>query len=137
MAGAATIAQQSALAAESIGDRRRDDFDPSRSAQVLMHDQPDRANRGRLIGPDANDIRRGIAEEACQLGNADLARRRLELDERIIATRCYARSLKRLAHEKRARGGRRAGERYQIITGQPLASLWDAVFGKIVARPLE
>jgi hypothetical protein len=39
---AAAVASQSALAAERIRDRGRNDRDTPRSAQVLVHDQPDR-----------------------------------------------------------------------------------------------
>lgn len=102
MSGATTVAQQSGLAAESIGDRRQDDFNLSRSAEVLMHDEPDRANRGRLIGPDANDLRRGIARKhASSAMLTSLAAAAGRADYRSALPRAL---LERQAHEKPHRG---------------------------------
>src|SRR5262249_54259626 len=59
------------------------------------------------------------------------------LDERIIATRCHARALQRLPHEKRARSGWRACESDKVETAQPLSSFWYSQFGKITRRRVE
>src|SRR5262249_36676964 len=88
-----------------------------------MHDQPGRAPCWCFMGPNPNQIRRGIAEEAGELGNAQLAHRGFKLYEWIITPQRYARTLQRFAHEKGAGGGGRACEGDHVVTRQSLTSL--------------
>ena len=66
----ASVDQNFALASEHIADRCRNGPDPSRPAQILMYDQPCRAECWRLLRPHADHVSRGIAEKACKLGDA-------------------------------------------------------------------
>src|SRR5262249_35548487 len=91
-----------------------------------MHDQPGRAPCWCFMGPNPNQIRRGIAEEACELGNPQLAHRGFKLYEWIITPQRYARALQRFAHEKWAGGGGRAREGDQVVARQSLTSLRDS-----------
>src|SRR5262249_47811763 len=66
----ASVEQNFALASEHIADRCRNGPDPGRPAQILMYNQPCRADCRRLLRPHADYVRRGIAEKACKLGDA-------------------------------------------------------------------
>lgn len=79
----------------------------------------------------------GIPQETGEFGDAHLARRGPELDQGIIAAERDPRTFERLAHEERARCGRRASEGYQVETGQSLASLWDSRSRQIPWRCVE
>jgi hypothetical protein len=94
------LLQNSPLAAERLGNYVRDGSDACGAPHGLMHDQPHHASCRRFVGPNADQIRRGIAEKACSFGNAPFARRGSKLDERVVAAKRYPRTFERLAHEK-------------------------------------
>src|SRR5262249_21033513 len=107
--GFTPVAERGELAVKRIGDRSRDYFDACRSAQILMHDEPGRAQCRWFIRPDAHHTGLAIAQTTCELSNAQVICCGSHLDERVIATNGHARALQRLAHKKWARRGRGTG----------------------------
>jgi hypothetical protein len=59
--GFTPVAERGELAVERIGDRSRDHLNARRSAQILMHDEPGRAQRRWFVRPDAHHIGFAVA----------------------------------------------------------------------------
>src|SRR5215472_4542941 len=98
-----------------------------------MHNQPNRAERRRLIGPDADEIGAIIAKKTGELGNADAVGRSLQLDERIVATQRDSCAIQRLVHEKRTYCCGSAGESYEMVARQSFAALRPPMLRKVGA----
>src|SRR5262245_3773945 len=102
-----------------------------------MDDQPRDASRRRFPGPKADHIRRGIAEEACDLGNTYLVCGGFELDERIVAAERDACAFQGFSHKEWTRGARRAREGDDVVSGQSTTSFGDSRFRQIPSRCIE
>jgi hypothetical protein len=79
-----------------------------------MHNEPYRAERRWLIGPDADEVGAVIGKKTGQFGNANAIGRGLQLDERIVTTERYSCAFQRLVHEERTCRGRSTRESYEI-----------------------
>src|SRR5262249_41886064 len=111
-------------------------FDTRRTAQIVMHEQPDGPQQWWLGWPEADQTGL-IAQETGQFSDADTLSGSLHLDERIVALHSRPGVFHRLAQEEWTGRGRSAGEGDQLMPAKPFSARGPAVLGNVPPRCVE
>lgn len=135
-ASSQSLRQDTPLAPERLANSRSDNPYPRRTAQILVHDEPRRAQRRGFIRPDAGHLIALVAQDASELCHTDIASSGSELDEWTVAPQRNPSALEGLTQEERTRCRRHPCEGDEIVAGKTAAAFRGSASGEIAARSI-